>query len=220
MKKFLAFSLAFLLIVSLCACSPIPRPEPSASASPTPSAEASQSAEPSSLPAPSEEQAEAMLPIMDSIILCWDEVGYSAHNASGEYVWDVLYYLCVNYSDSLPSVSIPESDSSALSISASDALALASCFSDITELPALPEKSSVSYDQQTDTYRMLLSDRGQTRPSIQSIKQETDGSATVVVEMRSMEDNAVLDTFSFRLVANTQTAAGQFSLRIVSAERK
>lgn len=94
------------------------------------------------------------------------------------------------------------------------------CSSDITELPALPEKSSVSYDQQTDTYRMLLSDRGQTRPSIQSIKQETDGSATVVVEMRSMEDNAVLDTFSFRLVANTRTAAGQFSLRIVSAERK
>lgn len=242
MKKILLFALAVMFIFSMAACAPAKEPEesvsPSVNTEPVNSVSPSPSPEPSLAPAlapsaepeetgtqepggsaPTEKEVEAMLPMMDSILLSGiegEDENYGSANP--EYVFRVLYYLCVNYCGMLPGISV-DAQGGTLAISESAATLLASvCFSGFTQMPPFSTDSpSIEYNEELGEYTMLLSDRSESKSVIKNIDWEADAT-NVTIELVALEDNSCIAAAVFKIVPNSYDTGGQYPFAIQSVE--
>lgn len=219
MKKIIIVALSLLTLLCLAACAkdsaqnvdaePSPaRTEDIASAEPT--EEPQQEVKP-----PTEEQIADMFNAMDSILRVCDENEGKAYDAGDEeYVWDVLYYLCVNNCESYDEMTL-DSQSGELHVPAQLAEKLAAvCFSEITDLPELPSDSrKISYDDQSDEYVMMMSDASQMYSMIQKSEPHDDGTARVFVQWVYM-DGVVDSVYVFDLVPNESEFKAEYPLSI------
>lgn len=218
MKKACLFGLSLLLCLGLIGCG---SSNPQPSGSPTQTAVATDAAN-ANAPAVSftEEDVRAMLPMMDSVMLCLTEGAAESHTFSdASYVWSLLYYLCVNH----PSVSshiAVDDQAGTLSISAEDLLSLASaCFENPSSLPAVPSDfSGIRFDSKTNQYTMTLSDRGSSKSDIRSIQFTEDHTAVATVDLIDMNSGDYLQTFTFVLAANPQAEKSGYPLTISHIE--
>ena len=144
MKKACLFGLSLLLCLGLIGCG---GSNPQPSGSPAQTAAATDAAANAPAVSFTEEDVRAMLPMMDSVMLCLTEGAAESHTFSdASYVWSLLYYLCVNHPSVSSHIAIDD-QAGTLSISAEDLLSLASaCFENPSSLPAVLQNKSIYHD--------------------------------------------------------------------------
>ena len=227
MKKLFCVLFAACFLCCAAACGSGEGAAPSDAAA-SPSAAATQTASATAAPsvsataaiaAPSGGELQALLPFLDSVMLCQSENSYPAHDSTdAEYVWSLLYYYCVNYADRVPTAT--ENGDGTLTVPAGDLAALASVFfSGLEALPALPDVSFASYDEAADAYVLMLSDRSETKSVVTDVSvDEEQGSVQIKAELRSTvpEEDDTIVSYVFQVVPTADSQASPFA--IASAE--
>lgn len=208
-KKRISLLLAVAMTLCLTACGPS-QSNQTPTASPTPSSVSV------------EQQVEQMLPMMDSVIRSHEEGGFSAHDATdAAYVWSVLYHLCVNYAEVIPSITV-DVTAGQLQISSESIQSLyAVCFHGATALPTIPaENHSVSYNALDETYSMRLSDSSQTSTVLQDVGQQEDGQIRATAAWVDMETEQSIATYIFTFVAQSSHESNAYPLSIISVQKQ
>lgn len=226
MKKiFSLITLLLIVVFSLTACFPFsftmkreassqsPEAEPSNTAKPIIIEQPSKTAEDGKTP--SEEQIFEMLPIMDSIIRCTTENDYVYDKDNDDFVWSVLYYVCVNYYENFPEIEM-NMQQGYITVPADTAKALASaCFYELEELPEIQEdRTNISYDRGNDAYIVMMSDASMMYTKIKSSDAFKDGSAEVYVDFIDGETDELISTYIFEFKENKSEFTERFPLSV------
>lgn len=167
-----------------------------------------------------------MLPMMDSILMCYAERGMSYTQTSEEYFWTLMFYYLGNYERDNPLCRISE-DGSRLVVPFSVALTDAdSLFSEFESLPMeyLERVSDgpIVYDGEQDAFLVLLGDRGLSSSEIMQA-QEYDGSVfRVSARLYDDETGESIAVGSFNLIpVNLEDENGEgFPCRIEGADMR
>ena len=241
MKKsaLLSLVLAVCLVVSACSGTPAansPTPGVTGGAVLTPAPEGStppaETAPAETTPAPEEPssidptpEVEAMLPIMDSLLLCMSENGLTYDPASPAFVYDALYYAVVLYGNMHPLGAL---DGGAFRLPLPGgqefATALFAAYTDL-DLAYLAEhpELGVSYDESTEELVFSMSDRSSTESRMEACHELSDGSGLyeVTVGLYSTDDGSLFARARFVLGENSYLSGitdPMFPYAVVSAE--
>ena len=235
MKKWYASTAIVLGIFMLfAACAPAAPAEPSKTAEtqqtptstvPEPTPEPTQSPEPmiiseepSATPVQIDEDIEAMLPVMDSVIRAMKENDSDYAPDDDTFFWTTIYLAAVNFGESLQ---MAEAKGAYVTVNRQTVQEIASaCFEKYSDLPEIPDTVSgaVSYDKKQDAYLFALSDIGDSNTKV--VDAEPNGDTTMVsVEFTSWDE---AENYEFTLVPNPYAdaiAEPVFLYTVRSAER-
>lgn len=217
MKKLLRILAAVIALSSiLAACAPATQAPaaqtPGADVSASPKAEGpaavtpiADAEEPSAAPLEGElqQELEAMMPILDSIVLAM-EIGDAASYAprDEEFFWSVLYLMANNWGMTHPLVEIDADETVARSMVMQEFASAA--FIDYDDLLPIPEilQEAVRYDQSNDTYRFAMSDAGESYTSLLSGVPTDNSAVAVKVGLYDGAADELMATVNFMLLPN------------------
>lgn len=149
-----------------------------------------------------EDKVQAMQPIMDSIIRTMGVEGeYSYAPRDPEFFWTVLHLMAVNWGTTHSYVEIEDDGTIRAPRQVMQEFASAAFLDYDDLLPVPPQNAEILYDDAWDSYFFLSADAGDTKSSIEEIKQESNERLAVTVFLRDAEGD-VLGSFVFILVPN------------------
>lgn len=145
---------------------------------------------------------DAMVPPVNALVLCMVEQGLKYDEQDDVFLWNSLYYmlsLCGQMDERA------ELTDETLILPAETVADYAGAlFSNYSGLPALPVDmvGRVSYDWQTDSFRLARGDAGLTETRLGQTKSLGGGTFQVSGALVSLEDESVLHEFTVYLVRN------------------
>ncbi len=149
-----------------------------------------------------EEKAEAMMPILDSIVRTMGIGGTVPYAPKDEeFFWSVLYLMGENWGETHPLVQ-RDGDTVVVPRQVMQEFASAA-FLEYSDLLPVPESyaQTLAYDEGMDAYRLAPSDMGNTSTELEDIAMEGDGSMIVRVALYE-EPDTLLGKLDFTLVDN------------------
>lgn len=205
-KTAMLFAALLALLAVMSACAPATTaPATTAPVTPTNTPD-SVTPEPSVTPDPEQlnSQVQAMMPILDSVVLSMGDDGYDGTDA--QFLWTALYLTSVNWPSAHPM--IDQTDTATLLVPKAVMQAFASAISaDYEALPELPaDFTAVQYDEALDAYRLERSDRGTSRTALDAVSQLEDGTINATIHLLG-EPDEFFGAYTLTLVPNEDTAS-------------
>lgn len=175
------------------------------------------------------EDQKRMLAIMDSLNMEFYENDDTYAPDDSEYVWRTLYYtIGNNYSMEENAVyGHVEMDEGILTVDKELVMQYAmGLFEGCSSIPELPKDCPVTVNGENDNcYDFPIGERGMSYGAINSWTENSDGTYTVVTELRAADTEEVMATGTYTLVANPNTSDDAktlfpFSVRAVEFSRE
>lgn len=135
-----------------------------------------------------EDEVQAMLPVLDSVMRAMVEMDCSYQPQDSAYFWMVLSLLAVNWGQDNLLCEIEENELKVpRQVMQEYASAAFLDYDDLLPIPAESETAMVRYDEAWDAYYVGLGDVGDSYTQIASVSQLEDGSTQVEVTMGSYD---------------------------------
>ena len=146
---------------------------------------------------------ERMVPPVNALVLCMLENDLAYDESSDAFLWNSLYYMISLYGQMDSRAELTDADLILPSETVADYAA--ALFTNYKGLPELPEEleGRVSYDAQSDCYRLARGDAGLSETRIETVQNLSNGETEVGGALVALEDDSVLCRFTATLSANS-----------------
>ena len=145
---------------------------------------------------------DGMVPPINALVLCMLEQGLTYDEDSDVFLWNSLYYMISLYGQMDSRAELTD-DTLILPTETVEDYA-AALFTNYHGLPALPNqlRDRVSFDWQTDSYRLARGDAGLSETRIEQVEKLSSGKLQVTGALVALEDESDLCRFTAVLSAN------------------
>ena len=160
------------------------------------------------------ENFEAMVPVLDSILRCCTENDMVYDASDPDFFWSVLYYYCVNWAEEDASCEIVDGE---LRVPAEQMKAYAKAFFD--DMEAFPSPSPdcvIRYDSDWQSYFMPLSDGSENETVLLCTYNQPNGSVSAEADLTQPDGTVIASVHAF-LVPNTGNDGNQLSYSVSDA---